>query len=99
MTETPAKGAIGNTVSLTRESIRRCLDQGEKPRDVLAFLQSHARTGIPQNVEYLINDVGGKHGHIHLGKAQMYLQVDTPAANERTGSAQRTEAVFCARAQ
>ena len=78
MTETPAKGAIGNTVSLTRDSIRRCLDQGEKPRDVLAFLQARARTGIPQNVEYLINDVGGKHGHIHLGKAQMYLQVDTP---------------------
>lgn len=78
MTETPAKGATGNTVSLTRESIRRCLDQGEQPRDVLAFLQAHARTGIPQNVEYLINDVGGKHGHIRLGKAQMYVQVDTP---------------------
>ena len=45
---------------------------------MLAFLQAHARTGIPQNVEYLINDVGGKHGHIHLGKAQMYMQVDTP---------------------
>ena len=78
ITETPAKGATGNTVMLTRDSIRRCLDQGERPRDVLAFLQKHSRTGIPQNVEYLINDVGGKHGHIHLGKAQMYLQVDTP---------------------
>ena len=78
MTETPAKGATGNTVSLTRESIRRCLDQGEQTRDVVAFLQAHARTGIPQNVEYLINDVGGKHGHIRLGKAQMYVQVETP---------------------
>ncbi len=78
MTEPPAKGGTGNTVSLTRDSIRRCLDQGEQTRDVLAFLQGHARTGIPQNVEYLINDVGGKHGHIHIGKAQMYVQVDTP---------------------
>ena len=78
MTETPAKGATGNTVMLTRDSIRRCLDQGERPRDVLAFLQRHSRTGIPQNVEYLINDVGDKHGHIHIGKAQMYVQVDTP---------------------
>ncbi len=78
LTEAPAKGATGNTVSLTRESIRRCLDNGESQRDILAFLQAHARTGIPQNVEYLINEVSGKHGHIHIGKAQMYLQVDTP---------------------
>ena len=78
MTDPPAKGGTGNTVSLTRESIRRCLDQGANTRDILAFLQGHARTGIPQNVEYLINDVGGKHGHIHIGRAQMYVQVDTP---------------------
>lgn len=78
MTDPPAKGGTGNTVSLTRESIRRCLDQGANTRDILAFLQAHARTGIPQNVEYLINDVGGKHGHIHIGRAQMYVQVDTP---------------------
>jgi hypothetical protein len=78
LTEVPAKGAAGNTVSLTRDSIRRCLDNGETPRDILGFLQTHARTGIPQNVEYLINEVSGKHGHIHIGKAQMYLQVDSP---------------------
>lgn len=78
LADSPAKGAAGNTVSLTRESIRRALDQGETPRDLLAFLQAHSRTGIPQNVEYLINEVGGKHGHIRIGKAQMYLQVDTP---------------------
>ena len=78
LTETPAKGAVGNTVMLTRESIRRCLDNGEAPRDILIFLQEHARTGIPQNVEYLINEVSAKHGHIHIGTAQMYLQVDSP---------------------
>ena len=88
MTETPAKGATGNTVSLTRESIRRCLDQGEQPRDVLAFLQAHARTGIPQNVEYLINDVGGKHGHIRLGTgADVCAGGHAPAA-QGTGSPQ-----------
>src|SRR5207302_4023627 len=78
LTEAPAKGATGNTVSVTRDSIRRALDQGITAREILAFLQSHARTGIPQNVEYLINEVGGKHGHIHIGRAQMYLQVDSP---------------------
>ncbi|HLK56479.1 MAG TPA: helicase-associated domain-containing protein [Chthonomonadaceae bacterium] len=78
LTDIPAKGATGNTVSITRESIRRMLDLGESAKDMLGFLQAHARTGIPQNVEYLINEVGGKHGHIHIGKAQMYVQVDSP---------------------
>lgn len=78
LTEAPAKGGSGNTVSLTRQSIRRCLDRGDTTRDILAFLQAHARTGIPQNVEYLINEVGSKHGHIHIGRAQMYLQTDSP---------------------
>ena len=74
----PAKGAAGNTVQLTRDSIRRLLDRGAAVRDILAFLQAHARTGIPQNVEYLINEVGGKHGHIRVGRAHTYLQVDSP---------------------
>jgi hypothetical protein len=77
LTDAP-KGGAGNTVILTRDSIRRCLDRGDSVRDILAFLQTHARTGIPQNVEYLIHEVGKKHGHIHIGRAQMYLQVDTP---------------------
>ena len=78
ITETPGKGASGNVVSLTRESIRRALDQGITGREMLEFLRSHARTAIPQNVEYLIDEVSGKHGHIHIGRAQMYLQVDSP---------------------
>lgn len=78
VTEIPTKGGTGNTVHLTRDSIRRLLDRGATTRDVLTFLQTHARTGIPQNVEYLINEVGGKHGHIRIGKAHTYLQADTP---------------------
>lgn len=78
LTDIPAKGGTGNTVLLTRESIRRLLDRGATARNILSFLQAHARTGIPQNVEYLINEVGGKHGHIRVGKAYTYLQVDSP---------------------
>lgn len=77
LTDTPKAGA-GNTVQLTRESIRRLLDRGATARNILSFLQAHARTGIPQNVEYLINEVGGKHGHIRVGRAHTYLQVDSP---------------------
>jgi hypothetical protein len=78
LTDIPTKGGTGNTVHLTRDSIRRLLDRGATTRDILSFLQAHARTGIPQNVEYLINEVGGKHGHIRIGKAHTYLQVDSP---------------------
>ena len=78
LTETPLKGAISNTVTLSREALRRAMDGGETAREILAFLQGHSRAGIPQNVEYLINEIGEKHGHIRIGQAQMYLQADSP---------------------
>jgi hypothetical protein len=78
LTEAPGKGATGNVVRLTRESIRAALDRGMTSREIIAFLQSSTRTGIPQNIEYLINEVADRHGHIHIGRAQMYLQVDSP---------------------
>ena len=77
LTDIPSKGAVGNTVTITRESLRRALDKGQTSRDILSFMQDHARTGVPQNVEYLINEIAGKHGHIRVGKAQMYIQVDS----------------------
>ena len=78
LTETPVKNTTSNTVTITRDSLRRALDAGDTSREILAFLQAHSRAGIPQNVEYLINEIGGKHGHIHIGQAQMYLQADSP---------------------
>ena len=78
ITETAGKGQSGSIVTLTRESIRRALDQGIAGQEIIDFLRTHTRTGIPQNVEYLINEVSVKHGHIHLGRAQMYIQVDSP---------------------
>src|SRR5581483_3002940 len=78
VTDVPAKGATGNVVTLTRDSLRRAFDHGLSGKDLIEFLQAHGRTGIPQNVEYLINEVAGKHGHIHIGRAKMYVQVDSP---------------------
>ncbi|HLJ54522.1 MAG TPA: helicase-associated domain-containing protein [Chthonomonadaceae bacterium] len=76
--EPPGKSAAGGVVSLTRESIRRALDHGISSSEMLAFLRSHSKIGIPQNVEYLISEVAGRHGHIHIGRAVMYLKVDSP---------------------
>ncbi len=74
----PAAGAVTGLLSLNRESIRRALDLGDTPANILDFLRQNSSTGVPQNVEYLINEVGGKHGHIRIGHAEMYIKVDTP---------------------
>lgn len=77
LTDIPKNGT-GSMVSLTKEAIRRALDHGDTLAEMVAFFQRHSKTGVPQNVEYLINEVGGKHGHIHIGKAEYYIQTDTP---------------------
>lgn len=94
LTEIPAKGAAGATIHLTRESIRRALDLGETPKEMLAFLQEYSRTGVPQNVEYLINEVGGKHGHIRVGRAEMYLHVDSPLLMKELQSRRELKGYF-----
>ena len=70
--------AAGGSVSLTKDSLRRAMDRGHALEDITQFLKTHSRIGIPQNVEYLIQEVGARHGHIHVGMAQMYLKVDSP---------------------
>jgi hypothetical protein len=82
VTEPPAKGSVGGGSRITRESVRRALDAGATDRDLLLFLQTFSRTGIPQNIEYLINEVASRHGHIHVGEATIYLQTDSPILME-----------------
>ena len=77
LTDSPSAAAAGNTVAITKGSLRRVLDMGESIAEILSFLQTHSRTGIPQNVEYLIKEVGGRHGHIKIGSAELYIQTDT----------------------
>ena len=66
------------TLQINRDSLRRAFDEGEMQNELLAFLQQHSRSGIPQPIEYLIREVGGKHGHIRIGAAKFYLTVDDP---------------------
>ncbi len=94
ITDLPAGGAAGSTTTLTRDSIRRAFDLGDTPEKMLAFLQTHSRTGVPQNVEYLINEVGGKHGHIHVGNAHMYLQVNSPLLMKELQSRRELKGYF-----
>ena len=68
----------GSLLTLTADTLRRAFDRGETAKSILDLFRTHSQTGVPQNVEYLINEVGGKHGHIHIGQAGLYIQVTDP---------------------
>lgn len=68
----------GSLLTLSADTLRRALDRGETSDSILELFRAHSQTGVPQNVEYLINQVGGMHGHIHIGQAGLYIQVSDP---------------------
>lgn len=65
-------------LALSKESLRKALDRGATTSEIVEFLKEHSSSGLPQNVEYLVREVGGKHGHIRVGHAGLYLVVDDP---------------------
>ena len=92
-TEIPKNGA-SNIVVLSKDAIRKTLDRGLTIEDILKFLGAHSRTGIPQNVEYMIREVGGKHGHIHIGSSLMYLTTETPNLMKELLAKKEIQSVF-----
>ena len=64
---------------LTEASLRRALDGGMAAAEILDVLSRHAPRGVPQNVAYLIEDVGRRHGSLVAGLAGVYLRSDDPA--------------------
>ncbi|HLJ08026.1 MAG TPA: helicase-associated domain-containing protein, partial [Acidimicrobiia bacterium] len=64
---------------LTEASLRRGLDGGMTAEEMTALLSDHATRGVPQNVAYLIEDVGRRYGHLIAGQAGLYLRADDPA--------------------
>lgn len=64
---------------LSETSLRRALDDGMPATDIVAVLERHAPKGVPQNVAYLIEDVGRRHGNLVAGRAGLYLRSEDPA--------------------
>jgi Helicase conserved C-terminal domain len=64
---------------LSEGSLRRAIDDGMSAAEMAAFLSTRCRTGVPQNVAALIEDVGRRHGRLRVGTAALYLQADDPA--------------------
>ncbi|HOZ60261.1 MAG TPA: helicase-associated domain-containing protein [Nakamurella multipartita] len=64
---------------VTPQSVRRALDAGVTTAEVHELFHSHSMTGVPQALDYLIDDVGRRYGTLRLGGASTYLRSDDPA--------------------
>ncbi|MEV4300040.1 helicase C-terminal domain-containing protein [Microbispora rosea] len=78
MADVESKG--GATVyRFSEQSVRRALDAGHSADDLLAVLERHSATPVPQPLSYLVTDVARRHGRIRVGTASAYIRCDDPA--------------------
>ncbi len=61
-------------------SVRRALDAGWSASTLLESLTRASRTGVPQPLEYLVNDVARRHGVTRVGSVGSYVRSDDAAA-------------------
>ena len=73
-----SRGAA-TTVRFTEASVRAALDAGRTGEELLSLLARHARTGVPQPLEYLVLDVARRHGVARVGAASAYVRSEDPA--------------------
>lgn len=66
----------------TPASVRRALDTGWTADELVESLRRSSRTGVPQPVEYLVRDVGRRHGQTRVGAATAYIRSDDEAVLE-----------------
>jgi Helicase conserved C-terminal domain len=70
------EGAGSGTWRIHEASLRRALDEGRSPDELLAFLRHHSSTPLPQALEYLVADAARRHGRLRVGGATTYLRGD-----------------------
>lgn len=61
-------------------SIRRALDAGYDAASLLAFLEEHSATAVPQPLDYLVRDTASRHGRLRVGTAASFIQSDDEGA-------------------
>ncbi len=69
----------GAVYRFSPSSVRRAFDAGWAAVDIDDWLQRHSRTGVPQPLRYLVDDVARQHGSIRVGAASSYLRIEDPA--------------------
>lgn len=70
---------VASVYRVTPDSIRRALDSGYTAPELRKLFTSRSRTGVPQGLGYLIDDVARRHGGLRLGSAGSYLRSDDAA--------------------
>ncbi|TFB70572.1 hypothetical protein E3O06_14005 [Cryobacterium glaciale] len=58
---------LATSYRITAASVNRALAAGENAATLLAFLASISLTGIPQPVDYLINESASRYGRVRVG--------------------------------
>jgi len=58
---------LASSYRITAASVNRALAAGEDAESLLAFLASISLTGIPQPVDYLINESASRYGRVRVG--------------------------------
>lgn len=73
-----SRGAA-TTVRFTEATVRAALDTGATGEQLLSHLARHARTTVPQPLEYLVLDAARRHGVARVGAAFAYVRSEDPA--------------------
>lgn len=71
---------VATTYRLTGASIRRGLDAGMSPKEMIALLGAHVLGELPDSMRYLIEDTAANHGQVRGGTALSYVTAQDPAA-------------------
>ncbi|MBO3748936.1 helicase C-terminal domain-containing protein [Streptosporangiaceae bacterium NEAU-GS5] len=74
-------------------SIRRALDAGQAADELIAMLERHSATPVPQPLRYLVSDVARRHGRIRVGTASAYIRCDDPAVLDELTADRRAVAL------
>lgn len=72
-------------------SIRRALDAGRSATAVHGFLATVSRTPVPQNLDYLVDDVARRHGRLRTAAAASYLRCEDAALLDAVCAERRSE--------
>ena len=64
---------------MTEASLRRGFDAGRTSAAILEFLATHAASGVPQPLAYLVEDLGRRYGQLRVGAAESYVRCEDPA--------------------
>lgn len=77
----------------SESSVRRALDAGQAAEELLAMLERHSATPVPQALSYLVTDVARRHGRIRVGTAGAYIRCDDPALLDQIVADRRSAAL------